>query len=180
MWVISIIGVFLWLRTDNARIMTLFHQSNKCDARMSSNQDQENCYEELKATIQQVDQLYSGYGQTNRFGASSGNVLEVIAMDLQVTLPDGSTNVIRTNRGFSVTPYMKTNPNWLERGDVITLTRWRNRIISIKINHTPDELTSDHPTNETKFRISLARTICSLLFIVFVVWSGYEILNPRA
>ena len=191
-YVISLIGVFLWLRVDIERTLTLFQESKLCDNKIPM-QNQENCYEELQATVRKVSFIYNGQGRLARYGEGSSRN-KVDAFDLDLELPDGSTSSVYISKDKArrvVRDRVKFNPTagWsafdpfdiynFQNGDILTVTRWRGKVISIKATLIDDLLIGDHPKNYAK-HYEKAGSIFGLMFIVLFVWSLSELLKKRS
>ena len=95
MFLVSLIGVFLWLRIENERMLALFQQSKVCDSKIPE-QSQENCREVITATVRQVSFIYSGR-RTNRYGGSPSRN-EIAAFDLDLVMPDGSIAALQISK----------------------------------------------------------------------------------
>jgi hypothetical protein len=182
---ISLIGVFLWLRKENTNIMVLYQQSELCDSHTQT-QYQENCYENIAVTVNQVFYIYGGQSPNRYGGAPSGNN-EVIQVDLDLTMPDGDIVKTSISKQESYQRQDGKNNYWIllsqvdyiQKGDILTVSRWRGKIISIKVNQSQFIYTMDHPENIAKNLYARVGGIFSLLFIVLLAWSIYEFIRKR-
>jgi hypothetical protein len=69
--------------------------------------------------------------------------------------------------------------DYIQKGDILTVSRWRGKIISIKVNQSQFIYTMDHPENIAKNLYARVGGIFSLLFIVLLAWSIYEFIRKR-
>jgi hypothetical protein len=185
---ISLIGVFLWLQIENTNIMVLYQQSELCDSHTQT-QYQKNCYENIAVTVNQVLYIYGGQSP-NRYGGSPSGSNEVVEVDLDLTMPDG--DIIKTSiskqesyqrqdgKGIGNNFWILLSQlDYFQKGDILTVSRWRGKIISIKANQSQFIYTMDHPENIAKILYPRVGGIFSLLFIVLLTWSIYELIRKR-
>ncbi len=182
LYFLSLIGALFWIRSENQRIMALFQQSPLCDRNV---QFQDNCHDEFTAVVNQVSVLYTGWG-TNRYGGSSPNGHEAAVISLDFVMPDGSIVNTRINKQVDYQNQVDQDNNFwvyldqlerIRKGDNLTVSRWNGKIISIKAQESPSIYTLDHPQNRIKSQTLMIQAIFGVLFILLLVWSGYEIIR---
>ena len=183
-FLLSAAAVFLWARTENQRIITEYEQSVNCQL-----PGEKNCREVLDAVVAQVSPIY-GSVMPNRFGGANSQKRSVISIDLDIVVSDGWKSTARLSKEEMFQPELEPDANKTysevfqledaEKGYRLTVTRWNNKIIMVRIpDSTVDVYTVDHPLNDWIDRFLPLRSVFILLLIVLLIWTSYEILRKQ-
>ncbi len=184
LYFLLLIGALYWTHIGNQRIMALFQQSPLCDRNIQI-QFQDNCHDEFTAAVNQISVIYTGWG-TNRYGGSSLNGHKAAVISLEFVMPDGSIVNTRINKQADYQNQVDQGNNlWMyldqleriQKGDNLTVSQWNGKVISIKTQESPSIYTLDHPQNRLKSQTQMIQAIFGMLFILLLVWSGYEIIR---
>lgn len=113
-----------------------------------------------------------------------------IGVQIELTMPDEGTEIIRVSRDTATWQKGDENqqyvwfslgkPFGMKTGDVVSITRWKNKIIKVETRDDLVILTADHPENQGIVRNPLLWSIFGMLLIAVLIWTCYEILRkPR-